>query len=370
MAFQLPELPNLPGVSDLNLDKLNPANCGTNIDLTALDDIQDAIKDALAEGKGALGDLESKFAEAQTKLEEGLTKLEDAIDEATSSLQDEIGELQAKFGEDFAAAKAEIQEKWGDVVDDIEGTLAKIPSLNDLLAGADSIDLCKEIENVEQKVVENKDEITGKITQSIEVIKKAQAPQMPNINSTEPEKFEETKTEVQKENSKASPATDLDRYTVDNDYYVMRSGTHQALKTYWELQVKKINEENDTLKADPLYAKIKKMMKDLGKRGSELQDEGLLTEEEVAFRYRVVNQKKLAKAFKERQQKFEGIVFVHEQYIGGQTDEKQYNKIYDYWSTHPTTLPGDVTRFNDVHKQRHINEAETIKKYYRYNNLV
>lgn len=96
--------------------------CGTNPALESSNEMKDAMGDLMKGGKDALGDLSSKFSEFTSKLNEfkpeipSNPKLTDFIDRMKNS----------ETAQDFAAAKAEMTEKFGEAWDGMNDELKKL----------------------------------------------------------------------------------------------------------------------------------------------------------------------------------------------------------------------------------------------------
>ena len=247
-------------------------NCGTNLSLDGLNDVRDEIKNALTQGKDALADLQSKVSEATAQFE----GLKAEIEENVSSFQEDLQALSTKFGEEFAAAQNDLREKWGDVVDDIEGTLATIPSIDDIISGQASLpDLCKEVENIAVKI--NEDGTKEKIVKAAAAIK-------PNVKPIEVPKFEPIVVDRSTQPSTANPYTNV-AYSYLTEVTVKHFDVrNEIIRVNYSAPYDELKLLLTEGRQDPLYKSIKKKMKDSGLKGGQLQKQGLLTQEENKFR--------------------------------------------------------------------------------------
>lgn len=156
--------------------------CLDNKSLEALKDAGDALNKLMEDGKDALAALEDKLNEMQSAIDsfkpEGIEKL--------PNLQEELAKLGTAIGAtDFAKAVAEIYDKFGDAVDDLQTYIDKLgfnkfpPSLDDLNSLCDNI---KEIPNIEVKKVEVVDAQGATVVKSVAVVQ----PKEPIVPQTQP----------------------------------------------------------------------------------------------------------------------------------------------------------------------------------------
>ena len=120
--------------------------CGKN---PALDDIMgkvDEIKGKLAEGMGALGDLEAKANEALAGLQAELPELP-----SVTSLQGDLAAALGSAQSDFSGALASFKETWGDKlpISEIEGYFDQISGAISDPTSLLSFDPCKAFPNKE-----------------------------------------------------------------------------------------------------------------------------------------------------------------------------------------------------------------------------
>lgn len=91
------------------------ALCGENGLLEKLGELGDELEAKLAEGKAALADIQSKIAEAQEQLES--IKLPSIP--IKESLQEALEKLKSAIGPERSALEAELKEKFGDAVENL-----------------------------------------------------------------------------------------------------------------------------------------------------------------------------------------------------------------------------------------------------------
>lgn len=92
------------------------ANCGSNELLAALEQAQDELAAKLAEGKGALADIQAKIKEAQ----ETLANIKLPSIPIKESLQEGLEKLRSAIGPERDALMADLKEKFGDAVDNLD----------------------------------------------------------------------------------------------------------------------------------------------------------------------------------------------------------------------------------------------------------
>jgi hypothetical protein len=96
------------------------ANCGQNELLEGLQEAQDKMAELLKDGKGALAELKAKIAEAQ----EQLSNIALPSIPIKESLQEALAKLKSAIGPERAALEAELREKFGDAVDNLEDLMS------------------------------------------------------------------------------------------------------------------------------------------------------------------------------------------------------------------------------------------------------
>lgn len=375
MAFQLPELPSLPGIQNLDLNKLNPTKCGSSEALEALDGLRDGIKDVLAQGKSALGELAALKEEAAGAMEEALTEITAGVEGAAKSFQEEIAELQTKIGEEFAAAKLAIESEWGGVVDDINGVLDKVPSLTDLLSGAAAVDLCKEVQNVEKVTKKVWDDNLGEYVEVEEIVVKAPKIVVADISSSLPEPL--TPTVVNKtEQPSAGVRSDLSRNEAliqwgEKVYFVVKETIGDYFNPLNEAWNKRMNELRNNPEIKSIFAKIK----ETGKKAKELQAEGLLTEAEIQARTEYNVHVRAGKDLQSRKNMMDNMAIYHRGLIVGINTQETFDKYEEVYKT--TTVEGgealltvdDQPTYNRVLALQ-TSRSDLIKAYNEYTGKV
>lgn len=238
-------------------------NCGNSAAVDALNSVRDDIKNALAQGKDAIGDLEAKASEAIAKLNEvkvpipsvAVPNLQEDINsvvtQATTDINTAIAELPAKI--------AEFQSTWGDVLSDseVQGYIDKMTEVvTQAVTDPTSLldfDPCKEFPN---KDIETTVNSAGEsITKAVE---QAKAVEVPTIN---PVTVEESAAVVQtvtahediqpdKKPSTASPSKlsyfdVMKNHSVYADAVILIKNTHHQDETdVVSIKIEKFEEAN------------------------------------------------------------------------------------------------------------------------------
>lgn len=231
-------------------------NCGNNTALDSLTGKADEIKAKLAEGMSALSDLESKAGEITSALNDFAASIP-----TVNSLQADLNTALAQAATDASAAFATFREKWGDAIpeSEIQGYLDTISSIaSNPLALAD-FDPCKAFPNKE----------LNPSTGAVAV--KAKAASVPNTNNTLPEPYTPTitKTYEKKITDEMRAAT---RVGLDN---------LQAVEDYFAEQRKPLTARREAIANSAGWKSADKKAKSLGKKKSQLLEEGLLSEDEA-----------------------------------------------------------------------------------------
>ena len=230
--------------------------CGSNAALSELTGKVDEIKGKLAEGMGALGDLEAKANEA-------IGQLTSLIPEIPSfdSLQGDLAAALAAAQGDASAAFAAFKEKWGDALpeSEIQGYIDTISAIASDPTALLSFDPCQAFPNKEL------DAATGQIST------KAKVASIPNTAPQEIVPYEPviTKTYESKitDEMRAATQVGLDNLQAVEDHFIP---DRQALR-----------DERPSLVAMPGYASSKQKEKSSGKKREQLLEEGAFTEDEA-----------------------------------------------------------------------------------------
>jgi len=188
-TFNFPTL-NSPSLVDVTTlaKKLDPTACGTPLNLDAVTGFMDDIKLKLdlpsIDLKSALPDLDGFKDELMGALDE----LKPNLPNLGDSFKDAISELQTLAGPEFAKLKAELQEKWKDVVPDLDNILDSTPDLTALLKGTvDAIDICSVVPEINAKF-----ETIDGVAVATEITKQAQNALTPDKTAEVAEKLTET----------------------------------------------------------------------------------------------------------------------------------------------------------------------------------
>ena len=259
--------------------------CGDNEALGALSDLGNSLKEKLAAGKDALGDLSSLQDQITAKL--GDLKMPE-LEIPNSSLQEDLQALSTKFGQEFSDAQTALREKWGDFVDDIDEKISSIPSLDQILSGDATLpDLCKEVENLELATTTDAEGNTV----ATPVLKAAPAA-TPNVNAEAPPDFESAINQAFSRLSTGNSASGESFISVAFDYGIEVDG---AVAVIFGKYFNPAREKLDELKAEwedtPEWRAVKALARDTGLTYAELSAEGHLTSDQAA-----VNRLRLAYA--------------------------------------------------------------------------
>ena len=231
-------------------------SCGSNAALDQLTGKVDEIKGKLAEGMGALGDLEAKANEA-------IGQLTSLIPEIPSfdSLQGDLAAALAAAQGDASAAFATFKEKWGEVLpeSEIQGYIDTISAIASDPTALLTFDACQAFPNKEL------DTATG------QVATKAKVAEIPNEAPPEITPYEPviTKTYESKITDEMTAATKArkDNLQKQADYFKAIKKAHKS--------------KRQAIKDDPGFISAKKKASATGKKASILLEEGALTEAEA-----------------------------------------------------------------------------------------
>ena len=230
--------------------------CGKNAALDELTGKVDEIKGKLAEGMGALSDLESKANEA-------LSSLTSLVPEIPSfdSLQGDLAAALAGAQGDAAAAFATFKSKWGEALPEaeIQGYIDTITAIASDPTALLTFDPCKAFPNKE-------------IDSAGKVVVKAKAAEVPKAEEfTEITPYEPviTKTYESKITDEMTAATQArkDNLQKQADYFKAIKKAHKS--------------KRQAIKDDPGFISAKKKASATGKKASILLEEGALTEAEA-----------------------------------------------------------------------------------------
>lgn len=230
--------------------------CGKNAALDELTGKVDEIKGKLAEGMGALSDLESKANEA-------LSSLTSLVPEIPSfdSLQGDLAAALAGAQGDAAAAFATFKSKWGEALPEaeIQGYIDTITAIASDPTALLTFDPCKAFPNKE-------------IDSAGKVVVKAKAAEVPKAEEfTEITPYEPviTKTYESKITDEMTAATKArkDNLQKQADYFKAIKKAHKS--------------KRQAIKDDPGFISAKKKASATGKKASILLEEGALTEAEA-----------------------------------------------------------------------------------------
>tara|TARA_B100000035_G_scaffold282100_1_gene263451 strand:- start:62 stop:1054 length:993 start_codon:yes stop_codon:yes gene_type:complete len=231
-------------------------SCGSNAALDQLTGKVDEIKGKLAEGMGALGDLEAKANEA-------IGQLTSLIPEIPSfdSLQGDLAAALAAAQGDAAAAFATFKEKWGEVLpeSEIQGYIDTITAIASDPTALLTFDACQAFPNKEL------DTATGQVATKAKVAEiPNEAP--PKITPYEPVITKTYETRITDEMTAATQAR-KDNLQKQADYFGAVKAAHRT--------------KRDAILDDPGFQSAKKKSKAAGKKPTVLLDEGALTDAEA-----------------------------------------------------------------------------------------
>lgn len=275
-------------------------SCGSNAALDELTGKVDEIKGKLAEGMGALGDLEAKANEA-------IGQLTSLIPEIPSfdSLQADLATALAAAQGDAAAAFATFREKWGDALPDseIQGYIDTITAIASDPTALLTFDACQAFPNKEL------DTATGRIST------KAKVAEIPNAAPQEIVPYEPVITQKYEskvtDEMKAATQVGLDNLQAVEDHF---APDRQALR-----------DERPLITTLPGYASSKAKEKSSGKKREQLLEEGAFTEQEAKTVEKVLDFNKRIEIVKARSYLMSRQLMAYEMLLDGSMPQEVYD---------------------------------------------
>ena len=258
------------------------AECGNNEALDAINEVRDGIKDALAEGKAALADIQSKASEALSELNNFKVELPD-----TTSLQGDIQALIGQVQGDFAGALAEFQEAWGSVLssEEIQGYIDQVTSIASDPLSLLEFDPCKDIPNIEFETTTDENGETVRTR-----VDKALASLTPNVNPTAIEAFSPQVLDISAQPSTNSPSGET-RSTVFSDYIrLIGTPSRNAITAHYKTILDPLYAIRKELKADPLWPEVQRKTRKQNFNVEEFRRRNKLTTEEQRFYERYITE--------------------------------------------------------------------------------
>jgi len=224
-TFNFPTL-NSPSLVDVTTlaKKLDPTACGTPLNLDAVTGFMDDIKLKLdlpsIDLKSALPDLDG----FKDELMGALGDLKPNLPDLGDSFKDAISELQTLAGPEFAKLKAELQEKWKDVIPDLDNILDSTPDLTSLLKGTvDAIDICSVVPEINAKF-----ETVDGVAVATEITKQAQNALTPDKTAEAVEKFTE-----QIQDARTEIVEGVNKALITVDAYLTATNNRKAAVAVW-----------------------------------------------------------------------------------------------------------------------------------------
>ena len=275
-------------------------SCGSNAALDELTGKVDEIKGKLAEGMGALGDLEAKANEA-------IGQLTSLIPEIPSfdSLQADLNTALAQATTDASAAFATLREKWGDALPDseIQGYIDTITAIASDPTALLTFDACQAFPNKEL------DTATG------QVATKAKVASIPNTAPQEIVPYEPviTKKYESKVTDEMKAATQVGRDNL------------QAVEDHFAPDRQALRDERPGLVSLPGYASSKAKEKSSGKKREQLLEEGAFTEEEAKTVEKVLDFNKRIEIVKARSYLMSRQLVAYEMLLDGSMPQDVYD---------------------------------------------
>lgn len=337
-------------------------NCGENSALAEIKEQAAALKEKLAGGLDALGDLGG----IQDTLNEKLNGLKEALPEIpTSSLQEDLQALSTKFGQELSDAQTALREKWGDIVDDIEDKIASIPSLDQLLSGEFEMpNLCETIENIELQttVDENGNQVNT-------VVQKAAPAATPNASAPPVPAFESTVVSASSQPSAVSPSglsRDQALSAWLNQIYMPASERH---RDFFNARTEELNAEGAAVRATDEFKSIISKCRETGFKGGELEEKGMLTDAEIALRARYFVWADGVDAYKEDMTVHENLYINHRRYLIGTVSDDEWDGFLTAAEEMLSSTPGAFESAQEIIALQE-NRKQLILDYNSYTNKV